>query len=245
VVTRGHGGREAGPLQVDERRHSAADVGDEALLLSAHAPTGVARARAAGAQAAVAAGAGVIVLDDGFQNPGLEKDLSIVVIDTGVGFGNGRIIPAGPLREPVAAGLARADLVLGIGAEAVPADARAAGRPVLRGQLTPLQTGMDWRGLRVLAFAGIGRPGKFFATLRSLGAEVVQTVPLADHAALPPRLMARLIAEAKLRNAQLVTTEKDAVRLSAGDKRAVLTLPVRLEIRDADALMAKLDRLGL
>ncbi len=247
VVSRGYGGRLDGPVQVTAQ-HRAEEVGDEPLLLSAFAPVWVAKDRAAGAKAAEAAGARVILLDDGFQNPAVQPALGLVVVDAAKGFGNGRCIPAGPLREPVEAGLARADLVLTIGDPAAQAQFGAIWTvpvPRIEARLEPLRMGMDWAGQRVLAFAGIADPSRFFATLRAEGAELVRGEALADHEMLSETLLRRLEAEAWAKGAQLVTTEKDAARLTPAWRLKVLTLVVRLRIKDDSLLEAELDRLGL
>jgi tetraacyldisaccharide 4'-kinase len=240
VISRGYGGTQIAPHRVAET-DPVERVGDEPLLLSAFAPVWVARDRAAGARAAVAAGADCLILDDAHQNPALVKDLSIVVIDAGVGFGNGRVIPAGPLREPIRVGLARADHVILIGTKQAQQACRLrypslADFPSSGGSLKPLMMGMPWGGLRVMAFAGIGRPEKFFQSLHDVGADIRATRAFGDHAAFTPQILSRLEAEAKSLNAQLVTTEKDAVRLPMAMRRRVLTFPVRLEIEDWSAL---------
>ena len=245
VVSRGHGGRLRGPVTVAGQR--AEEVGDEPLLLARHHPVHVARDRAAGARLAAERGAGAIVLDDGMQNPDPAKDLTLMVVDAEAGFGNGRVIPAGPLREPVAAALARTDLVLAVGRAGARAALRASRTwpvPVLEGWLEPLG-GPDWRGRRVVAFAGIGRPERFFGTLRGLGADLLEAVPLADHAPVPPGLLDRLEDRARREGAILACTEKDAVRLAPADRGRVTTLPVRMTLMDWSPIDAALVRLGL
>jgi tetraacyldisaccharide 4'-kinase len=244
VVSRGHGGRLArsgsrAPHRVDPDRDSHGDVGDEPLLLAAFAPVWVARDRAAGVRAAAAAGAGLILMDDGFQNPSVVKDRAILMVDAGSGFGNARLIPAGPLREPVDAGLARADVVVLVGTQA---ERRvAAGRwPGLAGavgaRLVPRRTGLSLAGERVFAFAGIGRPDKFFATLGAMGAEIVGAVAFADHCDYPPAVLRRLQRRALAEGAMLVTTEKDAVRLPVEFRPEVVVVQVYLEPDDWAAI---------
>ncbi len=236
---RGFGGSAAGPLRVDPDKHDSATVGDEALLLARVAPTWIARDRAAGVRAA-AAGADVVVLDDGLQDPAVAKDVSVAVVDGGYGFGNRRMIPAGPLREPVAAGLARVDAVAVIGADEVgvaddPA-VRARGVPVLRAAVAPGPEAARLKGQRVVAFAGIGRPEKFFATLAAVGCDVAATRAFADHHRFTGDEIARLKADARQRGARLVTTEKDAVRLAAGDRDGIDAVTIELHWSDEAAL---------
>ena len=248
IVSRGYGGRLTGPVLVDLTRHTAADVGDEPLLLAAFAPTWVAKNRAAAVEAAQASGARVILMDDGFQNATVSKDLSILVVDAKRGFGNGFCLPAGPLREPISAGLKRADLLVLIG---TPLDGATFLQryeitiPYVQANLQPLATGMTWQGARVMAFAGIGHPEKFFTSLRDVGANIIDSQSLDDHQPLTESLMVRLSARAKAASAQLVTTEKDAVRLPKSWQGQVLTLPVRLQFLDEEPLAKVLQRLSL
>ena len=235
AVTRGYGGRLAGPVRVDSSRHDAVAVGDEALLLAQRGPCWVARDRAAGCRAAVEAGARIIVLDDGFQNSGITKDLSLIVIDAEYGFGNGRVIPAGPLREPVRAGLARAHAIVLIGEGDPPETVFAARQPVLRASLDPVDAAM-FRGLRVAAFAGIGRPAKFFASLRRGGAEIVAARPFHDHHRFSPAEIAGLRREAERAGARLVTTAKDWARLPTAERVGIEVLEVELRWHDPAAL---------
>jgi tetraacyldisaccharide 4'-kinase len=242
-LTRGYRGRAAGPVRVDAARDNARAVGDEPLLLAEVAPTWVARDRAAGARAAVAAGAGCIVMDDGFQNPALAKDLALVVVDGGYGFGNERMIPAGPLREPVAAGIARADAIVLVGEDETGAAGHFAGKPVLRARIVPGEAGQRFRGKDVVAFCGIGRPEKFFATLRALGARVAEEMPYPDHHAFRDAEIMLILEVAAKHRAVAVTTEKDFARLSPDARRMIETLPVRIEFEvpgEVEAMLLKL-----
>jgi tetraacyldisaccharide 4'-kinase len=222
---------------------TAADVGDEALLLAAVAPTWIGGDRAASARAAVAAGADVLVLDDGLQNPTLEKDLSLLVVDGGSGFGNGRVLPAGPLREPVAAGAARCQAAVLIGADAAGVAAMLPPTlPLLRARLVP---GAEVAGLaerRVFAFAGIASPEKFFATLSESGAILVGRVPFADHHRYTDRELRHLLEQAARFDAVPATTPKDAVRLPDAIRRQVHVIGVTLAWDDGASLDALLAR---
>jgi tetraacyldisaccharide 4'-kinase len=245
IVMRGYGGHAPGPLRVDPATHDALAVGDEALLAVAAAPCWVARDRAAGVRAAIAAGAEAILLDDGFQNPGVAKDVALVVVDAAYGFGNGRLIPAGPLRERVASGLARADFVVLIGEEptAAPEGLADTNCPILHAALAPLD-GARFCGERVVAFAGIGRPEKFFATLRRLGAAPVAERAFADHHPYRAAELAALRRLAAESGAMLVTTAKDSARLPPAARHGIAVLEVELRWRDDAALAPLLVRLA-
>ncbi|UNC15552.1 tetraacyldisaccharide 4'-kinase [Acidiphilium multivorum] len=235
ALTRGHGGRLAGPLRVDPARHGAAEVGDEALLLAATAPTIIARDRAAGAAFAVAAGATAIVMDDGLQNPDPVKTASFLVIDGGAGFGNGRLLPAGPLREPVEAAARRCAAAVLIGADRT--GARAALPPSLPVLTARLVTDAgQLAGARILGFAGIGRPEKFFESLRDAGAELAGALPFPDHHAYRPGDLARLDAEAGRLGARLATTAKDAVKLPPAFRARCAVIEAGLAFDDPAAL---------
>ena len=238
IVSRGYRGSEKGPLLVDNKSHSVNQVGDEPLLLSNYAPTWVSKKKVLGVKAAIQAGADIIILDDGFQNMSVHKDLSIVIADASLGFGNERIIPAGPLREKFTSGIKRADILISIGSTisqkkfSEKYDLLISKKHHVKAKIIPLNTGMNWDKLRVLAFAGIGNPDKFFHTLQNLGAKIVLEKKLADHQKFDIKMLTRLESEALAANAQLVTTEKDAVRLPINFIKKILILPVRLEIDD-------------
>jgi tetraacyldisaccharide 4'-kinase len=244
-LTRGYGGRLAGPIRVDPRVHHAVDVGDEPLLLARVTTTIVARDRVAGAALAESIG-DVIIMDDGFQNPSLSKDLALLVVDSRRAIGNGYIIPAGPLRAPLALQLDHADALLAVGetngAGKLIAEANNRGLPILRGRLEPDRTALvALENHKVLAFAGIADPGKFFATLASAGVATVATASFPDHHRYTAEEARDLLVRAERDSLHLLTTEKDLVRLQ-GEKRTAdlaaraTALPVTMVFEKEDAV---------
>jgi tetraacyldisaccharide 4'-kinase len=245
-LSRGYGGLLSGPVQVDATSHRARDVGDEPLLLARLAPTIVAHDRVAGAEMARASGATVIVMDDGFQNPALHKDASLVVVDSRRGIGNRRVFPAGPLRAPLEQQLQRTDAVLLVGEGDLPVELRAETEsrniPVFRGRFVPdAEAVAALTARKVLAFAGIGDPEKYFATLDHAGIQVPARQAFPDHHRYTPADAAVLLRRAEQDGLALLTTEKDFVRLAGDEKLSALaaqtrTLPVTLVFDDAAAL---------
>ena len=234
-LSRGFGGTETRPLAVDPATHTARDVGDEALLLAAQGPAWIAADRLAGARAA-AQGADAVIMDDGFQNPAVAKDLSFLVVDGRYGFGNGRMIPAGPLREPVADAMGRADALVVMGDDEAgvgnhPA-VQAQGLPVLKAQVRPGLSADELKGGPVIAFAGIADPEKFFATLEDADCDLNARHAFPDHHSFSPQDIQRLKTEAGEMKASLVTTAKDAARLSPRDLEGIKVLTISVEWSD-------------
>ena len=252
-LTRGYGGNARGPMPVSAGQ-SAAVVGDEPLLLAETAPTMISADRAAGAKAIEATDATVIIMDDGFQNPGLTKDLSLIVVDASSGLGNGLVMPSGPLRAPLAPQIARADtlVVIGSGGHAAPLEHSftAHGKPVVKARIVPRQDRRWLSVLPVIAFAGIASPKKFFATLGTNGARVLAKHSFGDHHRYTKRQAAALLKEAEERKAMLVTTEKDWVRLPDDDgtplgelKHCSRPFAIAIEFEDEDAVKALLTKI--
>jgi tetraacyldisaccharide 4'-kinase len=246
-LTRGFGGTVEGPHWVKSDADTAADVGDEALLLARAAPTVVARNRTQGARAIEASSAGAIVMDDGFQNPSLVKDLALVAVDVGAGIGNGRVLPAGPLRAPLASQMQRAGAVVLIGDDETAFSGLPKDVPVIRARIVPAEDAAWIRSSPILAYCGIGRPAKFFATLGELGAQITKAAPFPDHHAFTEDDARDLTGKAARLGATLVTTEKDWVRIDAARpalaklKTESRTLPIKLAV--APESEAELSRL--
>jgi tetraacyldisaccharide 4'-kinase len=242
VLSRGYGGRLRGPVMADPGRHLATDVGDEPLMLARTVPVAVARERIDGLALAKSQGATVIVMDDGFQNPAIAKDASLVVVDARRGLGNARVFPAGPLRAPLPPQIDRTDALIVIGegraADAVAARVAAQDKPVLTAQLRADDATVTLlAGKRVLAFAGVGDPDRFFRTLRANGVEVVSERVFADHHPFTQIEIETLVAEAKRNALTVVTTEKDLARLGIGElppwAQGIVPFPVKLEFDSA------------
>jgi tetraacyldisaccharide 4'-kinase len=241
VLSRGYGGELRGPVRVDPVRHAASDVGDEPLMLAGHLPVVVSRKRADGVPLARSRGATVILMDDGFQSPAIVKDASLIVIDSERGIGNGQVFPAGPLRAPLRPQLARTDALIVVGngsaAEPVATEIAAQGKPVLSAHLKSDEAQVaQLRGKRVLAFAGIGDPTRFFNTLRASGIEVAGQRAFADHHAYSQAEIESLLAEAKGEALTLVTTEKDLARLR---DRAQQIVPFRVTLEFNDPTLLR------
>ena len=239
TLSRGYRGRLSGPLRVAPETHTAADVGDEPLMLASDGEAWISKDRAAGAAAMVADGVEVILLDDGHQNPTLVKDLSIVVVDADRGFGNRHVFPAGPLREPVDQGLARADGVIVMGEGPVPKAVSTGAGPVLRAALQPL--GPPPPG-PLIAFAGIGQPERFFNALLTHGANLIDEAPYPDHHRLSDRELNWLRTRARREGAALITTEKDFARLTPAQRADIVPWPVSVAFEDELALDALLEQ---
>jgi tetraacyldisaccharide 4'-kinase len=244
-LSRGYGGvRSVAAVAVDPNVHRADEVGDEPLLLACVAPCFVARDRRLAARAAIAAGASVLVLDDGLQSPALAKDLSFALVDGGAGFGNGLCLPAGPLRANLSKQLPHVSAVIlvdGVSDASVAAYEAVSAKPILNARIEPDATvASRLRHQNVLAFAGIGRPQKFFATLEALGAHVAVARGFADHQSYSPTALDALLAEAGSRGLTLVTTQKDFVRLTPAYAAKVVALPIALRFDDAPEVRALL-----
>lgn len=237
-LTRGYGGRVRGVLRVDKERHAADLVGDEPLLLADIAPTWVAGDRAAGARAAVAAGATALLMDDGLQNPTLIKTASLLVVDGRVGFGNGRVVPAGPLRELVPSAAARCRACVLIGEDVAGVRRAVPQLPVLEAHLVSDRR-LD--GQRVFAFSGIARPAKFRQSLEEAGAVVTGTAWFPDHHPFSDRELECVLSRAQKLGARPIVTAKDAVRLPLAAQPLVDVLGVHLAWRDEAALRLVLE----
>ncbi len=245
-ISRGYGGYEKGPLRVEPTIHEFSRVGDEPLLLAAKAPTWVSQERRAGCVAAANAGADIIIMDDGFQNPQVAKDFSIIVIDGCYGFGNKKLLPAGPLRETISGGLARADAVVIIGEDRTGSSILASsnGHKPMGASLVPDPLPEKIKDKPVVAFTGIGQPDKFFETISNLGCKIQERIPFGDHHPYSFTDINHLRDTAKKGNAHLVSTEKDAQRLPTSFLSEVTIIPVVLKWSDKEVIETLLDKIN-
>ncbi|MEM0927938.1 MAG: tetraacyldisaccharide 4'-kinase [Pseudomonadota bacterium] len=245
ILSRGYGGSLKGPIRITEE-HNAREVGDEPLMLARDHPVWVSRDRPAGAKAAADAGASVIVMDDGFQNPSVIKDRSLLLVDAASLFGNGEVFPAGPLRERPEAALSRADAVLSV----LPSEtdetpealhAFAGDTPLAEAWFTVDDAAVPQRP--VLAFCGIGRPERFERSLTAAGASLVDFHAFADHHPFRPDELERLRREAKSSGAQLVTTEKDMMRLAPSERHGITAIPGVMRWRGGDEILRLIEEI--
>jgi len=245
-MLRGYGGASRGPVLVNPKTHSDWDVGDEALILTQHAPTIVAADRVAGAALAADHDIDFLIMDDGLQNPGIHKDIKIIVVNGEMGFGNGEIMPAGPLREPLARGLKKADAFILIGDDGVGAlDQLPKETPLMRGNLIADEAGID-KKQAYFAFAGLGYPEKFFNFLRDrVGLKLVETRSYPDHCPYEISDLQDLLERADALGAKLITTQKDYLRLPEGKQDAVQILPISMNIEGVEALDSLIKRIEL
>lgn len=239
IISRGYGGKLKGPVRVDHTIHTYQDVGDEPLLLSHHAPTWVAKDRVAAAQMAIEAGATVLLLDDGFQNPSLKKDLSFIVVNTTYGFGNGALFPAGPLREPIEEGLSRAQAIILIGEGDIP-ELKSSPLPIFRAHINSKNFP---HSNAVVGFSGIAYPEKFKKTLLEKGYDVRAFIPFPDHHPFNKKDLKFLQELSRYHQATLITTMKDVVRLPEDFAHRVLTLSVTLEFGDEEGIKEVLEKI--
>ena len=251
VLSRGFGGSLKGPLHVDPTQHSAAQVGDEPLMLADTCAVYICADRHQSLRLAAQDGHAVMVKDDGFQNPSMTHHFNLIVIDGATGIGNGRLLPAGPLRQPLSIALKRLDALLVIGAashsslEPLMKSVEAMGKPIFTGEIKPQSPKPKKSGARVHAFCGIAKPEKFIASLRGHGYDVAQISSFGDHHAFTEAEAERLLAS----DLKLITTQKDMARLQGAAKGSALArlakaaspLPIALHIREADALRKAID----
>lgn len=237
-LSRGYGGKAKGPLQVEHATHSAEEVGDEPLMLSQTGETWIGRDRAKTAQEMVEKGVEIIVMDDGHQNPSLQKTISLVVVDSENPFGNGFVFPKGPLRESTKAGLSRADAIVLMGNSPIPDELSHFTKPIIRSKIVAKPTTSS---KTYVAFAGIGRPEKFFDTLSENNLNIADAVPFPDHYKFKKNDLNYLLKLAEQYEAKLITTEKDFVRLPSDIREEVEVLEITLTYENPELLETVLE----